>query len=393
MTNATDKLNIGYGKQTIDDRDVNAVCSALASDYLTQGPKTAEFEQALAAYCQPQNAPATKALAVNSGTAALYLAYQAAGITPSSRVWVPAISFVATANMVLMLGAQLDFIECDPQTGLMDLDWLEQALSTANANQVLPDLIVPVHLNGRLVDMKRLYDLKLKYGFKLVEDGCHALGASDQFGQKAGAAIYSEFCTFSFHPVKSITTGEGGAITTTKDDLFHAISAARSHGMKRGDHYPWHMQQVGFGINARISDFQAALGLSQLQKLDGFIEKRAQLAAYYDAAFAAHKITQLQPLPASKTKSRCAHHLYPVRWMGDIAQKEALMRKIYDCGIKIQVHYPAIFTQPFYQNLGYDQQQCPAARDYADRVFSLPLFPDLTFDQIDLIVERLKTFQ
>ena len=377
----------GYGRQTITDADIAEVLRVLSTDYLTQGPETPAFEQALVDYCgQGQSLTNLQAVVVNSGTSALQLIYQALGIGKESLVWVPAISFSATANCAVALGSNIAFIDCEADTGLIDLDALEANLQQANTDNQLPDLVVPVHLNGRPVDMKRLAKLSAHYGFQVVEDACHALG-SVLDGEYIGSCAYSAAAAFSFHPVKSITTGEGGAILSRDANLINKVRSGRSHGFQRIGTYPWENYQETLSFNARLSDIGAALGHSQLSKLNERIDKRHKLAQLYDQAIA--NIKEITTLPALPDGMQSAHHLYPVRLTHHIDRKEQLLKHLCDDGVMVQIHYPPIYSHPFYQKMRTDWVSCVGAEAYSNAVFSLPLYPTLTDQEVSDITERL----
>ena len=362
----------------------------LRSDWLTQGPAIERFERALAGYCG-----AAHAVAMSSATAALHLACKAAGLGPGDLCWTSPNSFVASANCALYCGAEIDFVDIDPESLNLDADLLESKLARAAASGRIPKAVIPVHFAGHSCRMDRIGELSRRYGFTVIEDASHAVGGAYR-GKKVGGCAYSAMTVFSFHPVKIITTGEGGMVTTNDPELKRRLERLRSHGITREpsemESVPegaWYYEQADLGFNYRITDIQAALGLSQLQRIDAFVSRRAELAARYDRLLASLPLS----LPHRNADAESAWHLYPIRLdpsrgAPDRASVFAAMRA---GGVAVNVHYLPIPAQPYYRRLGFDPADFPRASAYYARAISLPLYPDLTPAQQDKVVELLKT--
>ena len=378
---------IPYGRQSITDADIDAVARVLRSDFLTQGPAVAHFEDALKIATS-----ADHAIAVNSATSALHIACLALGAGPGQTVWTSPNSFVASANCALYCGASVDFVDIDPDTYNMCAKALERKLDRAEAEERLPSIVIPVHFAGQSADMEAIAALSRRYGFKIIEDASHAIGADYQ-GRPIGDCRYSDVCVFSFHPVKIITTGEGGAATTNHAGLAARMGRLRSHGVTRDEalmdgasHGGWYYQQVELGLNYRMTDLQAALGVSQMDRLRQFIEQRRALAARYDKL--------LDGLPLTKP-GRCegvasSWHLYVVQ-LDETLDRRAVFDAMRAAGIGVHVHYIPIHIQPYYRQLGFRSADFPAAEAYYDKALSLPLFHGMTHDQQDEVVETLKS--
>jgi len=382
------KSMIPYGKQDINQNDIDAVIDVLSSDWLTQGPKVPAFEQAIADKCQ-----AKFAVAVNSATSALHIANLALDVGVGDIVWTSPITFVASANCALYCGAKIDFIDIDLSTGNISIKALQEKLIIANQNNCLPKVVIPVHLAGQPCDMKAIFKLSQQYNFKIIEDASHAIGGQFQ-NAPIGNCQYSDITVFSFHPVKIVTSAEGGMALTNDAELAKKMCLFRSHGisadpdeMSEPSHGPWYYQQIALGFNYRMTDLQAALGLSQLNRLEEFIEKRNQLAQYYDQAFIQTLITPLMPTDNCKS----AYHLYLILLpeANSKKHKEAII-SLRSQGIFAQVHYIPVHLQPFYQNLGFKQGDFPIAEQYYQRIISLPLYPQLTQQEQDYIIEQVK---
>ena len=362
---------IPYGRQSIDDSDVEAVVAALRSDWLTQGPKVAEFEAALAAYCG-----ARYAVAVCNGTAALQAAYFAADLKTGDEFVTTPLTFAATATAGLWQGAKPVFADVDPATGNLDPKAAAAAVTSKTK------AVVPVDYSGRPVDLDAFRRLAKEKGLLLIEDACHALGADDR-GRRIGSV--ADMTVFSFHPVKSITTGEGGAILTNDAALRDKMLEFRTHGIRRGE--DWQYDVATQGLNYRLTDLQAVLGISQLKRLDSFVARRRDIARRYDAAFA--KWPEVEPQPGQVEES--AWHLYPLRLRGALAAKR---REVFQAlrrgGIGVQVHYIPVYWHPLYRNLGYARGLCPNAEALYERLISLPMYPDLTGAQQDEVVRTLR---
>lgn len=363
-------IRIPYGRQTIGPADVEAVSQALRSDWLTQGPKVQEFERALASYCG-----AAHAVVYSNGTEALQGAYHAAGLRAGDEFVTTPLTFAATANAGLWHGAVPVFADVDPRDGNLD------AAAAAKALTPRTKAVVPVHYAGKPVDLDAFRDLARSRGLVLIEDACHALGATYK-GRRVGSI--GDMTVFSFHPVKSITTGEGGAVLTNDPELARRLTRFRQHGIERGEDWEYAVEELG--VNARLTDLQSALGLSQLSRLDEFIARRRALAARYATLLAGWP--ELTP-PASAPES--AWHLYPLRlapaWAG---RRREVFRGLREEGIGVQVHYIPVHRHPLYRSKGYAQDLCPNADDFYAREISLPLFPTLTDAEQSEVVAALR---
>ncbi len=380
---------IPYGRQSISEADCEAVLEVLRSDFLTQGPKVPAFEQAIAQYCGTAHA-----LAVNSATSALHIACRALEVGPGDLVWTSPITFVASANCALYCGAEIDFVDIDPGTFNLSVDALQQKLEAAALENRLPSVVIPVHLCGLSCDMQRIAELANVYGFKVIEDASHAIGAHYR-GLPVGSCQYSDITVFSFHPVKIITTAEGGMALTCSAELAQRMALLRSHGITRepaqlrnADIQPWEYEQQQLGYNYRMSELHAALGLTQAKRLDSFIERRNQLAARYREAFA-HLPVQVQQCDAN---SRCAYHLFPIVLDPARHNRRTVFEQLRTVGIGVNVHYQPVYQQPYFQQLGFSHSYCPNAERYYAGAISLPLFQDLNeIEQTQVIgaVERI----
>lgn len=361
---------IPYGRQSIDDSDVRAVSEALSSDWLTQGPKVGEFEEALAACCGARHA-----VALSSGTAALMAAYAAAGLKEGDEFITSPITFTSTATAGLWLGARPVFADVDPKTGLLDPASCERSLTRRTK------ALVPVDYAGHPADLEALRSLAKKKGLILIEDACHALGASLD-SRRLGSI--SDYTVFSFHPVKSITTGEGGAVLTDDARAFERLSRFRTHGISKGE--DWEYSVLDMGLNYRLTDLQAALGLSQLRRLDQFISRRRELARRYDEALRGWE--GLEPVPGTPGS---AWHLYVVRLTGPNAgRRREVFRALREAGIGVQVHYIPVYRHPLYRKLGFKKGLCPNAEAFYESILSLPLYPGLTDSQQGEVVNLLR---
>lgn len=380
---------IPYGKQQISEQDLAAVIEVLRSDWLTQGPKVPEFEHKIAEYCH-----AGYAVAVNSATSALHIACLALQVGAGDRVWTSPNSFVASANCALYCGASVDFIDIDLQTGNLCVQALEHKLQQAKQDGTLPKVLIPVHFAGQSCPMEAIARLAELYGFAVIEDASHAVGASYQ-QRPVGDCRYSDICIFSFHPVKIITSAEGGMALTNNPHLARTMQRLRSHGitsieteMTEPSHGPWYYQQIGLGFNYRMTDLQAALGLSQFTELTRFVESRNALALRYHELF--QHIPQLEPL---KVQSDClsSYHLYVVLLhQANRPLQRQLVTKLRQLGIMAHLHYIPIHLQPYYQQLGFQAGQFPQAENYYQRAITLPLYPGLTAAEQNLIIESLQ---
>lgn len=376
---------IPYGGQNISEADIAAVIDVLKSDCLTQGPAVPRFEAALVNYVG-----ANHAVAVNSGTSALHLACLALGLGTGDWLWVTPITFVASANCGLYCGAKVDFVDIDPQSWNVSVERLREKLSWAKCEGKLPKVLVVVHLCGLPCDMEAIAQLSQEFGFSIIEDACHAIGGKYK-GEPIGNCKYSDITVFSFHPVKNMTTGEGGVAMTNDVSLAEAMSLLRSHGVTKdpakmvGDpDGPWYYQQLELGFNYRITELQAALGTSQLSRLDGFIEKRHQMARRYD------QLLQGLPLqlPYRSTELYSGFHLYVVRMKG--GGHRQVFEYLHENGVGAQLHYIPVHTQPYYKKMGFSVGDYPEAESYYAEAVSLPLYPDLEEKQQDQVVAVFK---
>ena len=377
---------IPYGRQDITPEDIAAVEAVLRSDFLTQGPAVPGFEQALAAYCG-----AARGVAMNSATSALHVACLALGLGPGDRLWTSPNTFVASANCGLYCGAEVDFVDTDPATYNMSVAALEARLVAAAAEGRLPKVVIPVHFAGQSCEMRAIHALGQQYGFRIIEDASHAVGAT-YLGEPVGNCRYSDITIFSFHPVKIITTAEGGMAMTNDPALAERMERLRSHGITRDpaamawdSEGPWYYQQVELGYNYRITDLQAALGHSQLARLDDYVARRHAIAARYDEALAGLPLTT----PHQHPDSRSALHLYPIR-LHATSQRRQVFEGLRAAGIGVNVHYIPVHTQPHYRRLGFRDGDFPEAENYYAGAISLPMFPTLTPVQQDEVIGVLK---
>lgn len=364
-----------YGKQTLDDDDRRAILDVLSSNFLTTGPKLQEFEKALC-----KKVGAKYSVAVSNGTAALHL-ISLAILKAGDKVLTTPLSFLATSNALLYVGAEPIFVDINSE-GQLDLDLIEEMLK----KDLSIKAISLVAFAGKLAQASRLKELKKKYKIIIIEDLCHALGATYENGSKAGSCSGSDVSVFSFHPVKAITTAEGGAITTNSLELYQKLCSLRNHGMcKDSTMKPWEYEMRELGYNYRLNDLSCALGLTQLQKLDVFIESRKKIAQYYDSLLDKSHVIK----PLFKYDKTCAYHLYVVRLKLSFDKKEELFKKMQDKGIQLQVHYIPIPMQPFYQKIGYSMQNLSQTQYYYEEAVSLPIFPQLAKNEQSFIVQTL----
>jgi UDP-4-amino-4,6-dideoxy-N-acetyl-beta-L-altrosamine transaminase len=379
---------IPYGRQSIADEDVAAVVDVLRSDWLTQGPTVPRFEKALA-----EGAGARHAVAVNSATAALHVSCLALGLGPGDRLWTSPNSFVASANCALYCGATVDFVDIDARTYNMSVASLCDKLERAERTGDLPKVVVPVDFAGHSCELREMRGLAERYGFKILEDASHAVGGA-YLDRPIGSCAYSDITVFSFHPVKIITTGEGGMALTNDEALFERMARLRTHGITRdaartrGEFRgPWAYAQLDLGFNYRMTDIQAALGLSQYARIDEFLARRREIAVAYEEALAKLPLV----LPRREPYADPALHLYVVQVGVDEAKRDR--RAVFDAlraaGIGVNVHYIPIYTQPYYQALGFADGYCIEAERYARRALSLPMYPKLGRDGVARVVEAL----
>jgi UDP-4-amino-4,6-dideoxy-N-acetyl-beta-L-altrosamine transaminase len=379
-----------YGRQSIDDADIAAVVEVLKSDYLTQGPAIPRFEKAVADWCGAKHG-----IAMANGTATLHLAAKALGLSHGDRLWTSPITFVASANAGRYCGAKIDFVDIDPQTALMCPHRLEEKLILAEKQGTLPKIVVPVHFAGQSCDMPRIHALGQKYGFRILEDAAHALGG-EFAGERIGNCRWSDAASHSFHPVKIITSGEGGMITTQDDELAWRIAILRTHGITRDPdrmvgetHGPWYYQQLELGFNYRMTDLQAALGASQMTKLSAFAERRREIADIYDQALAD---LPLRPL-GRDPRGISGWHLYMIRL--NLSEIRRTRREVFESlraqGIGVNVHYIPVHLQPDYIRLGFQAGMFPEAERYYAECITLPMFPAMQNEDVTRVRKALLT--
>ncbi|MDD4957104.1 MAG: UDP-4-amino-4,6-dideoxy-N-acetyl-beta-L-altrosamine transaminase [Candidatus Omnitrophica bacterium] len=381
---------IPYGRQDIDREDINAVIKVLEGDWITQGPAVERFEEALCAYTGAKHA-----VAVSNGTAALHIASLAAGISGGDEVITSPMTFVASANCVLYCGGRPVFVDIEKDTGNIDVRLIAASVTERTR------AIIPVDYSGLPADMEGVRKIADERGLIVIEDAAHSLGASYK-GGKVGSCRYSDMTIFSFHPVKPITTGEGGAVLTNDASLAHSLRMFRSHGITKDKAYfkpgrvrsagEWMYQMQALGFNYRITDIQCALGVSQLGKLDVFTERRERIAAAYDGAF--EKNPYFDP-PPGRPDRRSARHLYPIRLKDAYkARREHIFARLRSSGIGVQVHYIPVYQHLYYEGLGYSAGLCPMAEDFYEREISLPLYPSMSAeDTAEVISVVLKVFR
>ena len=379
---------IPYGRQQISDDDVEAVAAVLRSDFLTQGPVVPAFEAALSRYCG-----AADAVAVNSATSALHLACLALDVGAGDLVWTSPVTFVASANCARYCGADVDFVDIDPRTYCLSAERLAEKLSDAAARGRLPKVVIPVHLAGQSCEMQAVHALRQQYGFAIVEDASHAVGGRYK-GEPVGCGTYSDITVFSFHPVKIVTTAEGGAALTNQPALARRMRRLRSHGitrdaseMTRESDGPWYYEQLELGFNYRLTDLHAALGLSQLARIDVFVARRREIARRYDEMLRALPVVT----PWQHPDAVSATHLYIVRL--DRSRVRRTHRQVFDAlraaSIGVNLHYIPVYRQPYYARLGHIAAAYPEAERYYTEAISLPMFPALTEAQQDRVVAAL----
>lgn len=373
---------IPYGKQFIDNEDITEVSKVLNTDWITQGPKIKEFEEILCRYTG-----AKYAVAVANGTAALHIASLAADIKTHDEVITTPITFAASSNSVLYCGGTVVFCDIEPDTGNIDVSKIENFI-TKNTKA-----IIPVHYSGHPVDLEKIAKISKKYNLITIEDAAHALGAEYK-GEKLGNCKYSDMTILSFHPVKHITTGEGGAVLTNRKDLYEKLIALRTHGIVKEnfEYYDekydgaWYYEMQYLGFNYRITDFQCALGISQMKKLDFFVKRRREIAEIYNQSLS--NIEEVT-IPKEKEYSKSSYHLYPIRVKDKIKRKK-VFEFLRNKNIGVQVHYIPVYFHPYYRRLGYKQGLCPLAEDFYYREISIPMYPSLTNEDVIYVVDNIK---
>ena len=379
---------IPYGKQDINQDDIDSVIEVLRSDFLTQGPAVPVFEKSVADYCGAKHA-----VAVNSATSALHIACLALGVGKGDIVWTTPVTFVASANCALYCGASVDFVDIDPRTYNLSVERLAEKLVEAETNGKLPKIVIPVHLCGQSCDMASIRALGQQYGFKIIEDASHSIGGT-YLGVPVGGCQYSDITVFSFHPVKIITTGEGGMALTNDARLADKMRRLSSHGITRdakgmthASEGPWYYQQLDLGFNYRMTDLQAALGTSQMNRLEEFVSRRKRIAERYDELL--HDLPLA--IPWQHPDSNSARHLYVIRLDFSRCGKSHLdcFQALRESGIGVNLHYIPVYLQPYYQDLGFGRGCCPEAERYYCEAISLPMYFGLTDAQQEYVVESV----
>lgn len=376
---------IPYGRQSISEADIEAVTAVLRSDFLTQGPAVPAFEDAVASLCGAKHA-----VAMNSATSALHLACLALGVGPGDRVWTSPLTFVASSNAALYCGAEVDFVDVDERTYNLCSGRLAEKLERAAAAGMLPKVVIPVHLAGQSCDMAAIHAAASRHGVRIIEDASHAIGGSYR-GKPVGNCEFSDIAVFSFHPVKIVTTGEGGMAMTNDDQLAQLMRLDRTHGitrdpdlMQHDDAGAWYYEQQRLGYNYRMTDICAALGLSQLSRIEEFLARRREIAAAYDAAFADLPVKT----PWQQPDTDSAWHLYVIRI--DRQRVTRSRREIFDAlrdaGIGVNLHYIPVYRQPYYRELGFGQGHCPNAEAYYAEAISLPMYPGLSDEEQQQVI-------
>ncbi len=380
---------IPYGKQDINQVDINSVIDVLQSDFLTQGPQVPLFEKTLADYCG-----VSYGVAVNSATSALHIACLALGLGKGDYLWTSPNTFVASANCGLYCGAKVDFVDIDPRTYNLSVKELERKLIQAKQTNKLPKVVIPVHFSGQSCNMRKIHSLSQEYGFKIIEDASHAIGGK-YLEKPIGGCQYSDITVFSFHPVKIITTAEGGLATTNSKNLAEKMRLLRSHGitrdkslMTRDPDGDWYYQQVGLGFNYRMTELQAALGISQMQRLDEFVALRHQRQIRYDELLKGLPIV----VPYQSLDSYSALHLYSIQIKQDKIKRthHEVFQALWENDIGVNIHYIPVHTQPYYENMGFKKGDYPNAESYYENAISIPMFQGLAIEMQDEVVNVLK---
>lgn len=379
---------IPYGRQDINDADIQSVVDVLKSDFLTQGPAVPAFEKSVSDYCG-----AKYAVSANSATSVLHIACLALGVSKGDLVWTSPITFVASANCALYCGAEVDFVDIDPRTFNISVEKLAEKLADAKLKGRLPKVVIPVHLCGQSCDMAAIFKLSVEYGFKIIEDASHAIGGK-YLNKPIGNCDYSDVTVFSFHPVKIITTAEGGLATTNNPLIAKKMVLLRSHGITRDQddmvntsHGPWYYEQIELGFNYRMTDIQASLGVSQMQRLDTFVNKRHQIADRYDIELSRLPVTHQHQI----SDAHSAYHLYVIRLQ--LSNISKTHRQVFvdlrQAGILVNLHYMPVYLQPYYKKMGFKAGYCPEAERYYAEAVSLPMYTTLTDEQQGVVINTL----
>ena len=380
---------IPYSRQEITEEDISEVEKVLRSDFLTQGPIVPTFEKSIASYCG-----SSFAIAVNSATSALHIACLSLGLGPKDWLWTSPNTFVATANCALYCGAKVDFVDIDPSTYNMSVDALTQKLEESDKLGKLPKVVIPVHFAGQPCDMQSIYELSKRYGFKIIEDASHAIGSTYK-KLKVGSCTYSDITVFSFHPVKIITTAEGGMALTNDKEIADKIYRLRTHGItrdiekmkKRSVDEIWNYQQIDLGFNYRMNDIQAALGLSQLKRLDEYVDRRNKLAENYHTKLKNLNIT----LPFQSAESYSSYHLYPIlveNNLNNMSQKK-IYQKLRQNKIFVNLHYVPVHRHPYYEILGFKKNDFPEAEKFHQKALSIPMYASLKREEQEYVIKTL----
>ena len=390
MNKPSRNINIPYGRQDINQHDIDSVVEVLKSDFLTQGPVVPQFEEKVKTYCG-----AKYATAVNSATSALHIACMSLNVTRGDIVWTSPNTFVASSNCALYCGAEVDFVDIDPRTYNISVDNLKNKLKEAKLINKLPKVLIAVHQSGQSCDMESIHNLSKEYNFHIIEDALHSIGASYK-DQKTGSCQFSDITVFSFHPVKIITSGEGGMSLTNNIDLDNKMKLHRSHGITslKEDMFIrpldelWNYQQVTLGYNYRMTDIHAALGMSQLDRLDEFVASRHKIANRYEESL--KEIPLITPFQIKDSFS--SYHLYLVRLKIDLMKKSQLQvySELRSKGVLVNLHYIPVYLQPFYQNLGFKRGYCPNSEDYFKSILSIPMYASLDTVTQDRVIEIMK---
>ena len=370
---------IPYGYHSVDREEIEAVTQVLEGKWLTQGEMVSQFEKDFSDNCGSLDSCST-----SNATAALHLSYLALGLEEGSHVWTTPNTFVATSNAALMCGAKVRFIDIDLASGNMAIDKLENALLQAKANNQLPDVVCIVHFAGHPVDMHRVNKLAEQYQFKVIEDASHAVGAKYKTGETVGCGKYSDLTVFSFHPVKIITTGEGGIITSNNRALISRCKILRSHGIDRDLHNrgnSWEFDQTELGMNYRLTDIQASIGIVQLKKLKHFLERRNSIAGYYVEKLQSSNIDMVLPEKGCYS----SYHLFPVL----VERRKQVFEAMRNRGVGVSVHYKPVYLHAYYKGLGYEAGLCPSSELFYERELSLPIYPGLKQEQQDQVIDTL----
>ena len=378
---------IPYGTQEITQQDIDSVNEVLTSDFLTQGQSVPKFEKTVCNYTNAKHGIAT-----NSATSALHIACLALGLEEGDWLWTSPITFVASANCGLYCGAIIDFVDIDPETYNLSVQTLESKLIQAEKEDKLPKIVIPVHIAGQSCEMEKIYQLGKQYGFRIIEDASHAIGGKYK-NQPIGNCQYSDITIFSFHPVKIITTGEGGMAVTNNCKLANKMALLRSHGITRDPNLmtqipdgDWYYQQIDLGFNYRMTDIQAALGISQMERLDQYIKKRHNIAAIYNNELAGDSIS----LQRQRDDIYSAYHLYIIKVKS--SEHKKIFNQLRECGVGVNLHYIPIYHQPYYEKFGYNKENYPNSEKYYSQAITLPIYPVLTNAEQEKVISVLQSF-